>query len=80
MMTQQEPRNDDSLYITEQIHGALGELNRYYTWLALGRTHEPTDDECLHHWAEHGGARAFHAEHSAEFIAWQEGRQTEQQA
>jgi hypothetical protein len=43
-----------------QIEEALDRVNRFFTWLALGKPPRPvTEEECIRHYAEN--ASLFHA-------------------
>lgn len=43
-----------------QMDEALGQTNRFYTWIAVGRPQRPvTEEECIRHYAEN--APLFHS-------------------
>ena len=51
----------------QQIEESGSQINRYYTWLALGRPdREPTPKECLFHYIDNGGAKDFANREQAE--------------
>lgn len=44
-------------YLNRQVKEALGELNKYYAYLELGR--EPTEEEAVMHFLLCGGGEDF---------------------
>ena len=48
---------DTKSYLAAQSVQVMGELNKYYTGLAVG--HDPTPEECWRHWCASKAAETF---------------------
>lgn len=59
------------IYLEKQTQEALGDKNRYFTAQALQR--EPTDEECIRYYIEHGGAENFAQRHQRDLIKKSDG-------